>query len=203
MKIAIVNEKGGSGKTTLALNIAAGITNAVLYDLDPQASATAWKALSTVQWTIDNKQDGKDLIAEIKPLKNVVIDCPPGLQNMATAAALAVCDIALIPITPSGADIMAAGRMIGLIKHTQRERKGLPIAAIVPNRVDMRTGSGRSILDDLAPFELPVLPMIRSRMAFADSFAAHQWIGDYAKNSPAHKEIMELIKCLRNLTIKT
>ncbi len=132
----------------------------------------------------------------------LVIDLPPMLGD-ATAAALAIADLAVISVTASGADLKATNRAIELIEAARASRgDGKPAVLMVPSKVDIRTAAGAKIQGVLHDYGEPVGPVISQRVAHADSFTAGQWIGDYAKGSAAHSEIKALASVVKRLAGK-
>lgn len=122
--IAIVSQKGGSGKTTLALHVAAAAEDAghtaLIIDLDPQATASQWAA-----W----REDAPPLVIDSAPprlgakieqataqgVDFIVIDTPPHADSAASAAVEAA-DLVLIPCRPSAFDLAAVKITASLIK---------------------------------------------------------------------------------------
>jgi len=91
----------------------------------------------------------------------------------ATAAALAICDLAVIPVSPSGADIRATNRDIELIQQVREARGGgKPKALLVPTKVDRRAAAGAEIEWVLHGYGEPVGPSISQRISHADAFSA-------------------------------
>lgn len=204
--IALANLKGGVGKSTLAVNIAGVLApSCALVDADPQATATAWGEAGNLPFpVIEAPLTGRNVEAWIAAVldidaKHIVIDLPPMLGD-ATAAALAVCDLAVIPVSPSGADLRATNRAMDLIREA-REARGdsKPLALLVPSKVDRRTAAGAEIEAVLHDYGEPVGPGVSQRIAHADAFTAGQWIGDYAKGSAAHAEIKALASVVKRI----
>jgi chromosome partitioning protein len=106
--IALANLKGGVGKSTLAVNIAGALApKFALLDADPQATATAWAEAGHLPFpVIEAPLTGQNVEAWIAAALDIdaaflVKDLPPMLGD-ATAAALAIAGLAVIPVTPSG-----------------------------------------------------------------------------------------------------
>lgn len=209
--IALANLKGGAGKTTLAVNLAAALQEAgkvVLIDADPQASAADWiragELAQQLPLQIEPLEDQAGAPRWISKLRAtaagvdyVVVDLAPVL-GMASAAALFMADVVLVPITPSSLDMRAAVRALDLVKQARRERKNaLPACLLVPNRIDRRTSAGREAEAALHELGEPVAPPVGMRAAFVDSASAGMWVGAYAPKSTAHEEISTLAAVVR------
>jgi len=122
----------------------------------------------------------------------VVIDLPPH-TGAATAAALILADLFLVPVAPSGLDLRAASKALDMLQEARGARgDGKPAALLVPSRVDRRTGTGREIEAALHEMGEPVAPAIGLRSAFVDSATSHDWVGAFAPRSVAHQEIAAL-----------
>lgn len=116
---AVGNQKGGSGKTTLAVNLAAAWTEAgrmvLLVDTDPQRSAASWLGQQEKVQVAEHVGGGLESL--LPPLSRqfqaVVVDLPPGVPD-ALRSALRVADVLLVPVQPSGVDIAAAAARVQL-----------------------------------------------------------------------------------------
>ncbi|MCB2186049.1 MAG: ParA family protein [Deltaproteobacteria bacterium] len=199
--IVVGNLKGGTGKSTLAVNLAAAL-GGYLLDADLQATASEWLAqgLLPVEGRFMPIRGG-----EVAPwlkevfkiaLRPLVIDLPSNLGPN-TAAALAVADLAVLPVTPSTADVRATEKALELLRESRRRRRdGRPRALLAPSKLDLRTRAGREFPALLASLGEKVAPAVSQRMAHVEACAAGRWVGDFAPGSPAHKEILALAQAV-------
>ena len=215
--------KGGVGKTTVAVNLACALATGenlgdnvvALVDADVQATATEWLAMGKLPVTgyviplesvrgvrrwFESEQRIRRLVDRVLTVEAdvEVIDLPPHLSGSAVAA-LAVCDLVIIPCGASAADVSATAKTLELVQRAREVRDGSPPALIVPTRIDWRTSAGRAIERALALFGEPVGPAIAQRVSFADSLGIGEWVGQYAPNSPAHQEIELLADIVRGV----
>ncbi|CAM5303355.1 ParA family partition ATPase [Thauera mechernichensis] len=177
--IALISQKGGSGKTTVSLQLAAGLGlqgyRVALADLDPQESASRWAELAPADAPIASevlqlKGSAVDMAEALRPVARrvdvVVMDCPPSIEHPHTMSALELCDVALVPVVPSPTDLWATRGIERLILDRQRSRPAL-CGVLLPNRV-MRTALAGDVLEVLQDFKLPVLDAALSqRSAYA------------------------------------
>lgn len=204
--IAFANLKGGVGKSTLAVSVAGALgKGAALIDADPQGTVTAWAASDGLPFPVEAMPlQGADVESWIRralaiDAKFLVIDLPPMLGD-ATSAALAIADLACIPVSPSGADITATTSAIDLVQRARQARTdGKPKALLIPSKVDRRTAAGAEIEAVLHDFNEPVAPVVSQRIAHVDAFTAGQWVGDYAPGSAAHSEVKALASVIKRL----
>lgn len=219
--IAIGNLKGGTGKSTLAVNLACALgvgakRQAVLVDADTQETAVEWGARGQLPVAVEplplapdsgqgngkGSGDGAWLEA-VNGLAArhdfVVLDLPPHL-GASIVLALVAADLFVVPVTPSGADIRATSKAIDLLRQARTVRgNGKPGCLLVPSRVDRRTAAGKEIEAVLHDFGEPVAPAIGQRSAHVDAFTAGEWIGAYAPRTTAHDEIQALTAIIRRV----
>ncbi|GAP61386.1 sporulation initiation inhibitor protein Soj [Arthrobacter sp. Hiyo1] len=165
--IAVLNQKGGAGKTTIATHIATALRLAgytvLLVDSDPQGSARDWAAvrddhpLSVVG--MDRPTIERDL-KSIAPVDFVIIDGAPQAAELAVSA-IKACDFALIPVQPSPYDIWATADLVDLVKQRIEITDGKLQAAFVVSRAITGSNIGKEVTAILEGYELPVL---RSRV---------------------------------------
>lgn len=162
--IAVINQKGGAGKTTVAMNLAAGLARrapTVVVDLDPQGSATQWAAAGTTAFPATVKQlrvgaSLPDLRKEFRVFEHIVLDCPPSVDTRAAVLALQTCDVALIPVLPSPVDLWASLRLPHEIDEA-RQRSPKLRAFLLLNQIEARSALSAAMQEALAEFGLPVL----------------------------------------------
>jgi chromosome partitioning protein len=201
--VAVMNLKGGCGKSTIAVNLACELAGAgdpvLLLDNDSQGTASQWIGNGRLpirgeRVPLENAADSERLVRAIASAgtRYVVLDAPAHVGAAALATGRAA-DLALIPVTASAVDLSATQTVLDLIRQVRALRRdGGPQCLIVPSKIDRRTGAGRQIEEHLAHFGEPVSPAIHQRAAFADAFGAGKWIGDFAPQSAAHYDISAL-----------
>lgn len=162
--IAVTNQKGGAGKTTVAMNVAAGLARrapVVVVDLDPQSSATQWAAAGTKAFpaTVKQLRIGAalpDLRKEFRAFDYIVLDCPPSVDTRAATFALQTCDVALIPVLPSPVDLWASLRLPQEIDEARKHSSNLR-AFLLLNQIEARSALSAAMQEALAEFGLPTL----------------------------------------------
>ena len=206
--IAVVNLKGGCGKSTIAVNLACELAGngdpVLLLDNDSQGTSSHWLShgLLPIQgryMPLENDQDGERLVAAVARTSEryVVLDAPAHV-GAATQAAGKIADLVLIPVTASGVDLIATQAAVELIRQARTVRRsGGPKCLIVPSKIDRRTDAGRQIDDQLRCFGEAVGPTVHQRTAFVEAFGAGKWIGEFAPQSSAHYDITSLAIAVR------
>lgn len=161
--VAILNQKGGVGKTTMAVNLARALQskhqNILLIDSDTQGSARDWHAASNGDLLKVIGLDRPTLDKDIKLFSHIyewiLIDGSPHLESMAISA-VKCSDIVLIPVQPSPYDIWASEDLIDIIKARQSIMNGMPKAAFVVSRQIANTALGKEVREALNGYNLPV-----------------------------------------------
>jgi chromosome partitioning protein len=200
MKISIQNQKGGVGKTTLAIHISHALAlkgaRVLLVDADPQGSARDWAAARSDKPPfsvigLDRPTIHRDLPALAKDYDHVVIDGPPRVSDLARSAIIAA-DLVVVPIQPSPYDVWAANEVIKLIAEASVFKENLKSVFVINRRI-VNTAIGRDVGEALAEYPIPVLKtVISQRVGFAESAAAGGTVLDTDPSGTAAKEIMAL-----------
>ena len=175
--IAVINQKGGTGKTTLSMNLAAGLSrraDTVVIDLDPQGSSMQWASMGSVPYPATIKQingnwDARTLHRNYQAFRHMVLDCPPSLESHASLQALRACDVALIPVLPSPVDLWASMKLPQEIEEARKVNPKIQ-AFLVLNQLEPRSALSSAMRDALIEFGMPVLDAgLRRRAAYRNA----------------------------------
>ncbi|HKW83970.1 MAG TPA: ParA family partition ATPase [Burkholderiaceae bacterium] len=208
--VALLNQKGGAGKTTLATHLAGEFASrgqhVTLLDADPQGSALDWsqRRLQSGQGRLYGVFGlARDTLHREVPdialqVDLVVIDGPPRVAALARSALLAA-DLVLIPVQPSAYDVWATQEMVELITEAQVFRPQLRAAFVINRRV-VGTVIGREARAALAGQPFGALTSeVSQRIVFADSVAAGSLAREAAPGCAAAREIAALAQAVREL----
>ncbi|MDR5020231.1 ParA family partition ATPase [Yersinia rochesterensis] len=183
--IAVLNQKGGSGKTTIATHLARALqlggADVLLVDSDPQGSARDWATVREDQPVtvvgIDRPTIERDL-KNIAQKDYVVIDGAPQAADLAVSAIKAA-DFILIPVQPSPYDIWATADLVDLVKQRIELTDGKLQAAFVVSRAIKGTRIGQDVTEALKGYGLPVLESrITQRVVYPGTAAAGKTVFD-------------------------
>ena len=203
--IAVLNQKGGSGKTTIATHLARSLqldgNSVLLVDSDPQGSARDWAAVRGEQPVTVVGIDRPTIERDLKHVARkdfVVIDGAPQAADLAVSA-LKAADFVLIPVQPSPYDIWATAELVDLVKQRIELTDGRLQAAFVVSRAIKGTRIGGEVADALAGYELPVLETrITQRVSYPGTAAAGTTVLDADPAGDAAAEVRALCAELRN-----
>lgn len=193
--IAIISQKGGSGKTTIALHLAVASSNSglntALIDLDPQASATKWADRRNKELPVVLSAHASRLHYEIQRVKEtggqrLFLDTAPHSDSAALEAAK-VADLVLIPCRPAIFDMEAISNTLSLVQTT-----GTPIFVIM-NAVAPQGQEAEEAKDAIGELNVQVCPIqLVNRIAFARSLITGLTAQEFESDGKAAKEIENL-----------
>ena len=212
MIIASLGLKGGSGKSTIAANLASELSalgrTVRILDADPQRSLVHIAALgegllSHVVEPVDAEHPAQFRRAvEIasRAADRATIDCPPGFADPALLAAL-VSDLVLIPCGPGPMDVLASREALEMAQEARRERGGRkPAIRFIPNYV-RATSLSRDLAETLEEMGAKVLPAIGLRAVVPECGLVGLTVGEYAQNSTSAAEFRVLALAVEAIKI--
>jgi chromosome partitioning protein len=199
MIISFVNQKGGVGKTTSAINIAASLKRrnyeVKFIDADPQGSASHWQAVES--------NNAFEVVHHPEPISQneieefsqncdfLVIDAPPAIGDI-TKSILAITDLSIVPLSPSSLDIWSCKGTLDMIDEAQVDNPDLDVKLLI-NRKIPGTRVGREARDSLSIFDMDLLDTeLCQRVAYIDAMTSGVSVMQYAPSSKAAGEIESL-----------
>ena len=199
MIISFVNQKGGVGKTTAAINIAASLKRRnykiMFIDADPQGSATQWHAVENNNafeiWHHPESVHRSDIEELSQNYDYLIIDAPPAIGDISKSI-LAVSELSIIPLSPSPLDIWSCRGTLEMIEAVQPENPDMDVKLLI-NRKIPGTRVGREARASLEVFNMDVLDTILcQRVAYVDAMTSGVSVMQYAPRSKAADEIEHL-----------
>jgi chromosome partitioning protein len=199
--IAVLNQKGGAGKTTIATHLAVALWRSghsvTLIDSDPQGSARDWAAVRSRNHLpvlgIDRPVIDREIRA-IAEVDYVIIDGAPQMTELAVSAIKAA-HLILIPVQPSPYDIWATEDLVDLVKARMDITDGRLRAGFVVSRAIRGTLIGRDIIGMLEKHELPILEtVIHQRVAYATTAITGETVLDAHPGTEASEEVLGMMR---------
>lgn len=199
MIISFVNQKGGVGKTTTAINLAIGLKkknyNLVFIDADPQGSAVQWHAIEGNKSFEILHHPSPIHATDIRQLSMnydyVIIDAPPAIGDISKAI-LAVTDLAIIPLSPSALDVWSCWGTLKMIDEIRPLNSDIEVKLLI-NRKIPGTKIGRDSREAMEEFQMDVFNTeLCQRVAFIDAMTSGVSVMQYAPHSKAAGEIERL-----------
>ena len=194
--IAVISQKGGAGKTTLAVNLAVAAelqdVPTVLIDLDPQSSAKTWhdiRASKEAPFVVSSQASRLEEVIGVSRANGaelVIIDTAPHSESSALAAARAA-DLVLIPCRPAILDLKAIGTSGDLAALAKKE------AVVVLNAVPHQGKLAEEAEEAVRSYGLSVAPVkLTQRAAYVHSLTGGQAAQEFEPDGKAAQEIAEL-----------
>jgi chromosome partitioning protein len=209
MILTLAGQKGGTGKSTLAINLAVEWMRrgkrVLLVDADPQGTTLTWSNVAAeagvkAPTVIAMGDNLRQALPELAAAADVTIIDTAGRQSKRLAGALMLADVALLPCRPYPSDVWALAESVETVRTVQELRPEL-IAAIVINGKEARTALGRGAREAVSSAGLPVLIAdLCQRVAFAEACAVGKGVTTYAPKTPAAAELRAIVDEIEALT---
>lgn len=199
--IALINQKGGVGKSTIACNIAveASLDNkkVLLIDADVQGSTMAFRALrenNDIEAIAITSSTIHDDIKDLKSFDLIIIDAG-GRDSTVFRSAMMACDLMIIPVLPSQFDIWGVADTIEILKDAKTYRD--IEAYFLLNQIISKTIISKEAKEALNEFanDVKILnTVLHARVAFKNSIGAGFGVSEYDQKGKAGNEIKALYK---------
>lgn len=203
--IAVVNQKGGAGKSTIAVHLARWLQRQnkpiLLVDADGQKTSSIWLESLENEIPFQVIQNPDELLDQLPKLAKehewLLVDGPATLSET-TRALLLWADLALIPCQPAGVDLASASDTVRLVRQAQAIRGGLPRAALFLNKAIKGTklkDEAFAVLQQVDDVTL-LKTIIHQRQVITDSFGQGATVFDMTGTpaGTARRELESLFK---------
>lgn len=170
--ILVANPKGGSGKTTLATNIAGWLAGkrqkVALADADPQHSSAQWLARRPALFPKVEAAEGELRKKELedRQIQWLVIDSAAGVHGDALRDGIRRADILLVPVSPSAFDTAATQRFLGTIADYKAVKQGELAVGLIAMRVDARTRAAGELDEFIEGLAFPRVANLRDTQVY-------------------------------------
>jgi chromosome partitioning protein len=205
--VVVGNLKGGSGKSTLVINLASALAEVgrrvAILDCDPQGTASAWAsrghAAVPVRFEPLRNLNGAGswlvTAGEMRRGVDVLLIDLPGVVAPAMGTAFLIASLILIPVAPQAVDVEGTRRVMAHLDKARAERpQAPPQALLVPVRVRELERGLVPWQDLLEPLALPMTPPLRHQVAFDRAFEEGRWVGERFPGSDAHREVQAVAR---------
>lgn len=199
--IGIVNQKGGTGKTTIAINLADALARrnhrVLLVDADPQESVSSWYGVNK-KALFEIHPAGDDNVPDIVQSRRrgydyIIVDGPPSADG-GTETILSVSDLAVVPIGPSPLDIWSSRDIMAMIRRTREKRKDFKVRILICKSI-VGTRLSKEVRSTLQGFGVEQFrTQISQRIAYIEAMIAGQSVLEYAPQSSAAREVSSLCR---------
>jgi chromosome partitioning protein len=198
-RIVVLNPKGGSGKTTLAINLAAYFAgrgdSTLLIDRDPQGSSTRWlrkrkapqaeiKGIATFERDSRTTMSWQMRVPE--GTEKIIVDSPAAVEARAMPEMVRDAHKVIVPVLPSDIDIHAASRCIADLLLVAKIKRAENRIGVVANRVRKNTLMFQALMRFLEKLDIPVIATIRDSQNYVR--AAEQGVGIHEMKSYTVRE---------------
>jgi len=219
--ITVCNQKGGSGKTTVSMQLAGSLAHrgfkVLVVDADPQGTATRWAAsaedetpfpASVVGLSAASTKVHREVKKFVDDYDFIIIDCPPAADSPVPQSALLIADVALVPVIPSPLDLWASVGIRKVIEGVMSINETLQ-ARLVVNQCQPHTNLAKEVMEVLPEFGIqPSKTQLHQRTVYRQSAVFGQTVHDFGKPAaPAIAEIQaltdEVLEIVGSSTLKT
>ena len=186
--ILVINPKGGSGKTTLATNLAGFLTwqgeKVVLGDMDRQQSSLHWLSIRAAELPTIRGWDAREDALDKPPNDTdyLILDAPAGIHGKELTNALKHANKVLVPVQPSLFDMWATSEFFDALKEHKALRHHHVDIGVIGMRVDPRTRAAATLQHYFEKYELPVITNLRDAQVYIQAAAMGETLFDLPRS---------------------